>query len=137
MNLYNISLKSLIMRNINCDRLPHTIQKDVNQLLEFKTKLKRALRMKEQIDEITVCIADKTYELELIENGLLWQNSNYDEYEEIQNDIERLEHEKEDLEMWLGNCETEVIVARKNIENNIVSNIDYNILCHLEQTYHY
>ena len=79
----------------------------------------------------------KTYELELIENGLLWQNSNYDEYEEIQNDIDRLEHEKEDLEMWLGNCETEVIVARKNIENNIASNIDSNILCHLEQTYHY
>ena len=64
MNLYNISLKSLIMRNINCDQLPHTIQKDVNQLLEFKTKLKRALRMKEQIDKITVCIDDNTYELD-------------------------------------------------------------------------
>ena len=137
MNLYNISLKSLIMRNINYNRLPHTIQKDVNQLFEFKNKLKRALRMKDQIDEITVCIDDKTYELELIENGLLWQNSNYDEYEEIQNDIERLEQEKEDLEMWLGNCETEVIDARKDIENNIASNIDCNILCHLEQTYHY
>ena len=137
MNLYNITLKSLIMKNINCDQLPHTIQKDVNQLLEFKTKLKRALRMKEQIDEITVCIDDKTYELELIENGLLWQNSNYDEYEEIQNDIERLEHEKEELEMCLGNYERDVIDARKDIENNIASNIDCNILCHLEQTYHY
>ena len=51
------------MRNINYDRLPHTIQKDVNQLFEFKNKLKRALRMKDQIDEINVCIDDKTYEL--------------------------------------------------------------------------
>ena len=137
MNLYNITLKSLIMKNINCDQLPHTIQKDVNQLLEFKTKLKRALRMKEQIDKITVCIDDNTYELELIQNGLLWQNSNYDEYEEIQNDIERLEQEKEELEMCLGNYESDVIDARKDIENNIASNIDCNILCHLEQTYHY
>ena len=125
------------MRNINYDQLPHTIKEDFNQLLKFKTKLKRALRMKEQIDEITVCIADKTYELELIENGLLWQNSNYEVYEEIQNDIERLEHEKEELEMCLGNYESDVIDARKDIENNIASNIDCNILCHLEQTYHY
>ena len=125
------------MRNINCDQLPHTIQKDVNQLFEFKNKLKRALRMKDQIDEITVCIDDNTFILEQVENGLLWGNSYYDEYDEIQNQIERLNQQKEDLEMWLGNCETEVIFARKNIENNIASNIECNILCHLEQTYHY
>ena len=137
MNLYNISLKSLIMRNINCDRLPHTIQKDVNQLLEFKTKLKRALRMKEQIDKITVCIDDNTYELEIIENGLLWSNAYYDEYDEIRNQIERLSQQKEDLSMWLGNYESDVIDARKDIENNLASNIDCNILCYLEQIYHY
>ena len=137
MNLYNLCLKNLIMRNINYDQLPHTIKEDFNQLLKFKTKLKRALRMKEQIDKITVCIDDNTNELELIENGLLWQNSNYEVYEEIQNDIERLEHEKEELEMCLGNYESDVIDARKDIENNIASNIDCNILCHLEQTYHY
>ena len=125
------------MRNINCDQLPHTIQKDVNQLLEFKTKLKRALRMKEQIDKITVCIDDNTYELEIIENGLLWSNAYYDEYDEIRNQIERLSQQKEDLSMWLGNYESDVIDARKDIENNIASNIDCNILCYLEQIYHY
>ena len=105
--------------------------------LEFKTKLKRALRMKEQIDKITVCIDDNTYELEIIENGLLWSNAYYDEYDEIRNQIERLSQQKEDLSMWLGNYESDVIDARKDIENNIASNIDCNILCHLEQTYHY
>ena len=125
------------MRNINYDQLPHTIKEDFNQLLKFKTKLKRALRMKEQIDKITVCIDDNTYELEIIENGLLWSNAYYDEYDEIRNQIERLSQQKEDLSMWLGNYESDVIDARKDIENNIASNIDCNILCHLEQTYHY
>ena len=125
------------MRNINYDQLPHTIKEDFNQLLKFKTKLKRALRMKEQIDKITVCIDDNTYELEIIENGLLWSNAYYDEYDEIRNQIERLSQQKEDLSMWLGNYESDVIDARKDIKNNIASNIDCNILCHLEQTYHY
>ena len=49
----------------------------------------------------------------------------------------RLEREKEDLEMWLGNCESDVIAARKDIENNKESNIDCNILLHLEQIYQY
>ena len=93
--------------------------------------------MKEQIDKITVCIDDNTYELEIIENGLLWSNAYYDEYDEIRNQIERLSQQKEDLSMWLGNYESDVIDARKDIENNIASNIDCNILCYLEQIYHY
>jgi len=49
----------------------------------------------------------------------------------------RLEREKEDLEMWLGNCESDVIAATKDIENNKESNIDCNIRLHLEQIYQY
>ena len=125
------------MRNINYDHLPHTIKTDLNQLLRFKSKLMIAVQLKEQIDEKNVCIDDNTFILEQVENGLLWGNSYYDEYDEIQNQIERLNQQKEDLEMWLGNCESDVIVARKDIENNRVSNIDCNILCHLEQIYQY
>ena len=68
---------------------------------------------------------------------MMWSQSYYEEYEEIQNVVERLEREKEDLEMWLGNCESDVIAARKDIENNKESNIDCNILLHLEQIYQY
>ena len=125
------------MRNINYDHLPHTIKTDLNQLLRFKSKLMIAVKLKEQIDEKNVCIDDNTFILEQVENGLLWGNSYYDEYDEIQNQIERLNQQKEDLEMWLGNCESDVIVARKDTENNKVSNIDCNILRHLEQIYHY
>ena len=125
------------MRNINYDHLPHTIKTDLNQLLRFKSKLMIAVKLKEQIDEKNVCIDDNTFILEQVENGLLWGNSYYDEYDEIQNQIERLNQQQEDLEMWLENCESDVIVARKDIENNKVSNIDCNILRHLEQIYHY
>ena len=68
---------------------------------------------------------------------MMWSQSYYEEYEEIQNVVERLEREKEDLEMWLGNCESDVIAATKDIENNKESNIDCNILLHLEQIYQY
>lgn len=137
MNLYNTSLKTLIVRNIIYNQLPHTIQKDVNQLLEFKTKLKIARSMKEKIDEISIRIEDNLIESDLIENAMLWQNSNYEVYEEIQNDIQRLEREKEELEMCLRNYETDIKVARNVIEKNTVSNIDCHILYYLEQLYHY
>ena len=93
--------------------------------------------MKEKIDQISLRIEDNVIESDIIENGLLWQNSNYEVYEEIQNDIQRLEHEKEELEMCLGNFESDVIVARNVIEQNTVSNIDCHILRYLEQLYHY
>ena len=137
MDLYNIALQNVIIKNISYDQLPHTIKTDLDQLKNFKSKLMIAMKLKEQIDEKNCSIDDNTFLLEYYEQGLMWNQSYYDEYEEIENVVERLEREKEDLEMLLGNCESDVITARKDIENSKESNIDCNILLHLEQIYQY
>ena len=62
-------------------------------------------------DGPSVAIYDMRYNLEQIENGLLWGNSYYEEYEEIENEIEREEQQKQDLELWLGNFESDVVDA--------------------------
>ena len=77
------------------------------------------------------------YNLEQIENGLLWGNSYYEEYEEIENEIEREEQQKQDLELWLGNCESDVVDARNDIEHDFSSKIDSKILRHLEHIYQF
>ena len=44
---------------------------------------------------------------------------------------------KKDLELWLGNCESDVADARNDIEHDFSSKIDSKILRHLEHIYQF
>ena len=140
MSLYSFCLKTVISKNIKTSELPHTIQDDVTVLNRFKTKLHEWHRVLGYVEE-------KNMEIEAVECDMealdlcLWGECLYhdcqEEQEEFENVIERLDHQKQDLEMLLGNCESDVVDARNDIENDITSKIDSKILRHLEHIYQY
>ena len=137
MNLYNLCLKNILFRNVITTDLPLSIKNELNKLILYKKLLQNFKTVLALIDEKNEKIDDMRYNLEQIENGLLWGNSYYEEYEEIENVIERQEQQKQDLEIWLGNCESDVADARNDIEHDFSSKIDSKILRHLEHIYQF
>ena len=137
MNLYNLCLKNILFRNVITTDLPLSIKNELNKLILYKKLLQNFKTVLALIEEKNEKIDDMRYNLEQIENGLLWGNSYYEEYEEIENEIEREEQQKQDLELWLGNCESDVVDARNDIEHDFSSKIDSKILRHLEHIYQF
>lgn len=134
MRLYDICLLEVItMENSEHDHLPCTIQEDIINILKFKRTLLIAQNTKLQIDEKDYHLDDMRYNLEQIENGMLWGRGGYEEHEEFEIEIERMEQEKQDLEMLLGNCEADVLDVKKDI----VSKIDSKVLSYLEHIHQY
>ena len=137
MNLYNLCLKNILFRNVITTDLPLSIIYELKKLFLYKKLLQNFKTVLALIEEKNEKIDDMRYNLEQIENGLLWGNSYYEEYEEIDNVIEREEQQKQDLEIWLGNCESDVADARNDIEHDFSSKIDSKILRHLEHIYQF
>lgn len=134
MRLYDICLLEIItMENSEHDHLPCTIQEDIINILKFKRTLLIAQKTKLQIDEKDYHLDDMRYNLEQIENEMLWGRGGYEEHEEFEIEIERMEQEKQDLEMLLGNCEADVLDVKKDI----VSKIDSKVLSYLEHIHQY
>ena len=137
MNLYNLCLKNILFRNVITTDLPLSIIYELKKLFLYKKLLQNFKTVLALIEEKNEKIDDMRYNLEQIENGLLWGNSYYEEYEEIENEIEREEQQKQDLEIWLGNCESDEADARNDIEHDFSSKIDSKILRHLEHIYQF
>ena len=94
MNLYNLSLKNILFRNVITTDLPLSIIYELKKLFLYKKLLQNFKTVLALIEEKNEKIDDMRYNLEQIENGLLWGNSHYEEYEEIENEIGREEQQK-------------------------------------------
>ena len=113
--------------------LPTCIQDDLNKLKMYEQKLNEWNNNINLLDQINISIEEQRYAMELVENKLLWGHVCYEDYEEFESAIETLEHQKQDLELALGNSETNVIDAKREI----ISQIDSQILDHLEHVYRF
>ena len=141
MSLYSLCLKTTIsFEKIKIHDLPICIQNDLDKLKMYEHTLKEWNISLTLIDEINISIEKQRYAMEVLENQLLWGHGCYEDYEEFESTIETLEHRKQDLELVLGNCETNVVDAKREIVSQIDDKIvDHfsKILDHLEHVYRF
>lgn len=136
MSLYSLCLKTVISKNLKTSELPHTIQDDVTVLNRFKTKLHEWHRVLGYVEEKNMEIEAVEYDMEALDL-CLWGECLYhdcqEEQEEFENKIEILQQQKQDLELWLGNCESDV----EDVKKEITPQIESKILHQLEHSYQY